>query len=323
MRRLLGSSVLALLAACATIGCATTETDVRGGDRRDRYAERDDRDDRGRDDRGDRGDRGDGEEVDILRERVTRLERRLSDVDAKLGLLLAQRSSPSAPSRGAVARGRDPSLDAPGYRQQPREEASLGAHTIDLGPRARPGDEDAAPQYVEDAPSGGRDDQPVVIKIDGRGDPRSADMSGRGTDGDRAQISSGPQLSMGASVDEVYQYGMQRLKAKAYLEAIAAFEDIVERAPQHDLADNAMYWTGQCHAERGDHRVALDVWQRLPVRYPKSPKVPDALYGMAQSHEAVGEPALAETLYLELVTHYPKAEKVRDAQKALKRLRPQ
>jgi TolA-binding protein len=267
-----------------------------------------------------RASRGDPsrEDVDILRERVTRLERRLADMDAKLGLLLAQRpSKDSAPNRDraladrSAASARDP-YAARGY-EPPREEASLGARAVDLPPRGGYQDVDDA---VDDrgAVDAEDDADAVVIRLDGRQDPRAAP--------EVASSSNGPQITLGASVDEVYQYGQARMKAGQLLDALAAFEDVTERAPQHDLADNAMYWTGACHAQRANHKLALDVWQRLPIRFPKSPKVPDALYGMAQSHEALGEPALAETLYLELVTQYPKAEKVREAHKALKRLRP-
>ena len=255
------------------------------------------------------------EDVDILRERVTRLERRLADVDAKLGLLLAQRQPRDTRDRAVAERAPAPVREPYPLRayEPPREEASLGARAIDLPPRGGYVDDDVGDVPVMD----GRDEgaeagDAVVIKLDGRGAPAS----------EAPMATSGPQVTLGASIDEVYQWAQARMKAGQHLEALAAFEDITEHAPQHDLADNAMYWTGACHAARGDHKLALDIWQRLPIRYPKSPKVPDALFGMAQSHEALGEPALAETLYLELVNQYPKAEKVREAQKALRRLRP-
>lgn len=256
------------------------------------------------------------EDVDILRERVTRLERRLADVDAKLGLLLAQRQQGPARERDERVRASArPGEVWPGAA--PREEASLGARSVDLPPRGGAAPEGLDDELLDAGADGVRsrgavDDGPeVVIRLDGRG-----------VSADESPASGAPQINLGASVDEVYQWGQARLKSGQILEAIAAFEDVTERAAAHDLADNAMYWIGYSHARRGDHRLALDVWQRLPIRYPKSPKIADALYGMAQSHEALGEPALAETLYLEVVTQYPRAEKVRESHKALRRLRP-
>ena len=125
-----------------------------------------------------------------------------------------------------------------------------------------------------------------------------------------------------SSVDEAYSWAQMRLKEGRHLEAISALEDIVTRSPGHDLADNSVYWIGWAHQQRGDHKLAVDVWQRLPLRFARSAKVPDALFGMAQSHEAMGEPAVAETLYEQLIAQYPKADRVKDAKKALARLRP-
>jgi TolA-binding protein len=267
---------------------------------------------------------GSEQEVVVLRERVSRLERRLAETDAKLGLLLAQRQS----GRGdaAVVRGNDPVLP----RHERAEEGSIGARPMDLSTRPSiyddvdPADErgDASSRDTHGRADG--QDPPLVIRVDGRGAvvDDAIERPRRRSDGSPPPGGTGPQILLGSTIEEVYQFGQSRLKAGATLEALSAFEDVTEHAADHDLADNALYWTGFVHAKRGDHRLALDVWQRLPVRFPKSSKIADALFGMAQSHESVGEPALAETLYLEIVSQYPKAEKAKEAQKALRRLRP-
>lgn len=216
------------------------------------------------------------DEAGALKERVGRVERRLADVDARLGLLLAQRASKHRPTSTGP---RDLIVDAP------RDEASLGARVIDL-PRRRP---------VPEEPEPGTADVDVV--------PASAP----------------PASSL---TEDVYAWAQGRLREGRHLEAIAALEEIVERSPSHPLADNAVYWIGWGHVQRDDFKLAIDVWQRLPLRFPHSDKVPDALFGMAAAHEGLGEPAVAETLYEQLVAQYPKAEKVPDAKKALARLRP-
>lgn len=229
----------------------------------------------------------DAREVDVLRERVGRLERRLSDVDARLAVLMeaASRRGSTTAATSAVA--------PPVAPEPPRT-------SIDL-PRGAPVDEEPVEQ--DDA-------EPIVIRVEGDAAPRF--------DGPAPA----PTTTSAGDAKALYDWAMERRKANEHLEAIAAFEDIQERFPGHDLADNAMYWTGACHAERGDRRLAIAVWQKLPLKHPKSPKVPDALYGMAQAHEALGEPAIAETLYSELVRAYPKAERTPEARRALQRLRP-
>jgi tol-pal system protein YbgF len=245
----------------------------------------------------------DDEDIHVLKERVSRLERRLAEADAKIALLSAQRSQSSRPPQRSVSMGdlgpRELIVD-----DNSRDEASLGARSIDLGPKKRAQEPEPQP-YAEDLDNDGNDDA-ITIKMSG--------------DGPATVTAGGPPA--GASVEETYAWGQSRLKEGGLLEAIAAFEEITERYPLHDLADNAMYWIGYAHQQRSDHKLAVDVWQRLPMKYPKSPKIPDALFGMAISHEAIGEPAVSEMLYEQLVNRYPKAEKVRDARKALQRLRP-
>lgn len=264
------------------------------------------------------------DDVVALKERVGRLERRLADVDAKLGLLLAQRT-PRDQRRGGNHSITNGSLDQLGPRDlivdEPRaEEASLGARAIDL-PRRRGYDlPDARDVELENGDGRGDivDDDgapPVMIKL--HGTPASSESSSSSASEQGA--SDVPSFS---SVDEAYSWAQMRLKEGRHLEAISALEDIVTRSPGHDLADNSVYWIGWAHQQRGDHKLAVDVWQRLPLRFARSAKVPDALFGMAQSHEAMGEPAVAETLYEQLIAQYPKADRVRDAKKALARLRP-
>lgn len=251
------------------------------------------------------------EDVVALRARVTRLERRLADVDAKLGLLLAQRATARSPGSGrrVIDLGNPEGRLPVGDTFAETEEASLGARmtggSIDLAPGGFEDQPvDVEPDVVDDG------SPPVVIRL--RGTPEA-----RGTG-----AGSSLPLTSSSSVQERYEWAHGRLKEGKMLEAIAVLEEILLRNGSHDLADNAMYWIGWAHAQRGEHRLAVTAWQRLPLRFPKSPKVPDALYGMAVSHEALGEPAVAETLYEQITLQYPAAEKVREARQGLERLRP-
>ena len=47
--------------------------------------------------------------------------------------------------------------------------------------------------------------------------------------------------------------------------------------PDHSLADNAMYWLGECHYSSGQYAKAVTVFKKLVKAYPKAEKVPDAL----------------------------------------------
>ena len=243
-------------------------------------------------------------EVVLLRERVARLEKRLVDVDTKLGLLVARGDTAGA---GAPQRPRPLRFDLPRGDLQAIDLEPARQASIDIE-RGAPVPEVVADLPIED--SSDDDGGSVTIRMSGDGD---ATVEASDDDDPLAALS---------SASDLYAWGQARLKEGRHQEAIAAFEDVIGRFPGHDLADNAMYWIGWSHQQKGDHRLAIAAWQKLPARFPRSAKVADGLFGMAQSHEALGEPAVAEALYDEVVSSYPKAEKLKDAKRALSRLRP-
>jgi hypothetical protein len=78
----------------------------------------------------------------------------------------------------------------------------------------------------------------------------------------------GDPLSALRSAKDLYGWGQARLKEGRYVEAVAAFEDVLARFSGHDLADNSAYWIGHCHQRRGEHRRVADRRRRcrLPAR---------------------------------------------------------
>lgn len=241
-------------------------------------------------------------EVVVLRERVQRLEKRISDLDAQVALLTERVAS----SGGHVAAAPAPRR----YEEPPRHVyAEVGSRSIDLSPPASVSSgSDLSSGSLE--LSSARDLEPPAYE------PVEIPEGGDALDGSSARAPDGPP----DDVKGAYDWAHARMREGRYLEALAVFEDILERHGEHDLADNALYWTAVCHEKRGDTRLAIEVYERLPMLFPKSPKLPDALYGMAVAHESLGEPVLAETLYGQLVQLYPKAEKAPDARRALRRL---
>ncbi len=266
-------------------------------------------------------------EATVLRERVLRLERRLSDLDAQVALLtekVADEPRRSVSLGAAPAYVPAPTSYAPppsssqtwsGYpAAEPSYDArrgwqnDAGTRSIDLGPgppRSTP--VELPPAQVEDTV-----EHAPLAEVVGSRSSTTANTT-----------ASAPPPTAAASADPHAQYeeARARMQDGRYLEAVAGFTELLARHAQHDLADNAVYWIGVCHLERGEPRLAIDTWKTLPLRFPSSAKMPDSLYGMALAHEELGEPVLAETLYGQLLQQYPKAEKVSEARKALKRLR--
>jgi tol-pal system protein YbgF len=236
-------------------------------------------------------------ELTRLRTRVQVLERRLTDVDTQLALL-----APGGGRNQAMAQLR-PSVDI-----EPQLDRG---ETVELfrGEREQPVYERGQVRNVPQMNDGDVDNSnlpPVVLRLRGTPDP----------------VRTAAQHPDTTGASDVYQQAQALLQAGQLAEAEKAFASLLTTHPNHDLADNALYWLSKCKQDLGDHKGAIASWSRLPQRFPRSPKVPDALFGMATSHEALGEPVLAEVLYDQLVSSYPKAERVVEAKKSLHRLRP-
>jgi tol-pal system protein YbgF len=267
------------------------------------------------------GDGADSSEVTDLRERVGRLERRISDMDARLALLTERLSSgggsaevslgsptPSyaPPPASAWSEPAPPAYSAPygegsydpGYSEPapaPAPSYGPGTRAVDLG--------EHAPRSTYNPPP---DPAPAPAPSPAASAPTPSGASGDGVPGGSPQA--------------IYDWARARMKEGRYEEAIAGYQQVLAGHPKHHLADNALYWTAVSHAERGEHKVAISAWKQLPLRFPDSPKMPDSLYGMALSHEQLGEPVLAEALYSQLAEQYPKADKAKEAKRALRRL---
>jgi tol-pal system protein YbgF len=239
-------------------------------------------------------------EMTRLRTRVQVLERRLTEVDAQLALLSpGGRAQAMAQLRPSV--DIEPQLDRGETVELFRGEREQRVQERVQDLRA------TTPMTAEETDNSNL--PPVVLRLRGTPDPvrRAGVVDNGGT---------------GAGAGDVYQQAQALLQAGQVAEAEKAFAALLSSHPNHDLADNALYWLSKCKQDRGDHSGAIASWSRLPQRFPRSAKVPDALFGMAMSHEALGEPVLAEVLYDQLVSSYPRAERVVDAKKSLHRLRP-
>ena len=145
-----------------------------------------------------------------------------------------------------------------------------------------------------------------------------------GTAGDQTQAnaaqapSSGDNQGMNTLVHSAYEEAMIKYRAREYQDAIKAFQIIVSRYPEHPLAVNAQYWTGDSFYQLRAYRAAIDSQKLLISSYPGSPKVPDALLNMGSAQLGLGDAASARRSWEQLIANYPAS---RAAAKAVDRLR--
>ena len=76
---------------------------------------------------------------------------------------------------------------------------------------------------------------------------------------------------------QLYQKARGLLIEKKYTDAADLFTTFAKKHPDHALADNSLYWLGECHYTTGQYDKSIAVFKELLKTYPKAQKVPDAL----------------------------------------------
>ena len=108
--------------------------------------------------------------------------------------------------------------------------------------------------------------------------------------------------------------GLLRLAARAL------FQKLREAHPDHDLADNALYWIGESWYAQAQWLQAAQAFLKVAKEYPRGNKVPDAMYKLARSYEKIGDDAGAVEVLRQLAKHYPGTPAAKKAGEDLVRL---
>ena len=159
----------------------------------------------------------------------------------------------------------------------------------------------------------------VDAQTRGGGPPAGTDPSG-GADGGTALV---PAPGPGSAVPDP-----EALYNTAYLDyskgnfdlAIAGFEEYQQRFPESPLADNALYWIGECHFSKGDYTSAVGAFDRLLTDYAQSDRAPasDLKKALAfQEQNLIGQ-AIVQLRYV--VSEYPDSDEARIARDKLSAL---
>ena len=109
----------------------------------------------------------------------------------------------------------------------------------------------------------------------------------------------------------MYQQALQMVYARQYYGAIQSFAQFLQYYPQSSLADNALYWTGECYYAMKQYQTALAYFERIPYQYPRGNKVPDSLLKTALSYFSMKQDARGCQALNQLLSRYPNSEAAR------------
>ena len=108
---------------------------------------------------------------------------------------------------------------------------------------------------------------------------------------------------------EVYQKGLEALKASDFAAAEENFNTVLNKYPKDKLAGNAQYWLGETYYARKDYGRAAVAFAKGYQGYKNNPKGADSLLKLGMSMQELGKKGEACAAFLSLKEEFPKAEK--------------
>jgi tol-pal system protein YbgF len=115
-----------------------------------------------------------------------------------------------------------------------------------------------------------------------------------------------------------YQLAFEALRAADHPKAIAGFEDMIARYPDHALATNARYWLGRSLLLQNEPARAAEAFKgALASGSLDAARAPDALLKKAQAELQLGRRDEARATLGELIARYPDGEPARQARALL------
>lgn len=136
-------------------------------------------------------------------------------------------------------------------------------------------------------------------------------------------VSSGNDLAdiKTQSAAELYQAGLDALKANNSGDAERYFDSVLRRFPKDKLAANAQYWLGEVYYGQKNYKAAAKAFGDGLKNYKDGAKGADCLLKLGMSFVMMDDSKSACTAFTSLKTEFPKAPediKVRAAQEAAK-----
>jgi tol-pal system protein YbgF len=128
----------------------------------------------------------------------------------------------------------------------------------------------------------------------------------------------GPEGPDALGAVQRYQLAFEALRASDHPKAIAGFEDMIARYPEHPLATNARYWLGRSLLLQNEPARAVAAFSgALASGTLDVGRAPDALLKKGQAELQLGRRDDARATLGTLIERYPDGEPARQARALL------
>jgi tol-pal system protein YbgF len=123
-------------------------------------------------------------------------------------------------------------------------------------------------------------------------------------------------------VDDLYASAMALIKKKDFSSALIKLDLLARTYPEHKLAANALYWSGEVQLAEGNYALAIKQFTQVTERHPEHGKAADSHYKLAVAYDRSGDAEKAKQILNTVIKTYTgKSDSVvRLAERYLKRL---
>lgn len=148
----------------------------------------------------------------------------------------------------------------------------------------------------------------------------------------RAPISPPPKVSLPArqqptpepvvvqpklSAADLYRSALASFTEEDYQGSILGFEEFVANYPEHDLADNAQYWIGECYYAQKNFDQAVVEFGKVDTHFSSGNKAPAALLKKGLALKEAGKGPDAAAVLGQVVSRYPESDEASIAENKL------
>ncbi len=120
------------------------------------------------------------------------------------------------------------------------------------------------------------------------------------------------------SSETVYYTAYSDYLKKNYPLAIQGFRQFIQLFPQNGLADNSLYWIGECYYSQKMYQEAVNTFTELINNYADGDKIPDAYLKKGFALIEMGKQSEGISVLKGLVSRFPLSEEASLAQQKIK-----
>ena len=123
------------------------------------------------------------------------------------------------------------------------------------------------------------------------------------------------------SEDEIYRTAKQAFDQGDSDTARKKFQELIERYPKSERADNAQFWIGEIYYREKWFEKSILEYQKVIENYPTGNKVPASLLKQGLAFFNLGDKANSRLILQELIKKHPQSNEAKIAKDKLEALK--